>query len=71
MEITRKSAISKIQRSLDIPVNPEDFIAWQAGYGSIDDLMPYLTIEHREFILSGITPKEWDEAFLNQEMAFE
>ncbi len=63
MQITRKSAISGIQRTKNIPVNPEDFVAWQAGYGNIQDLMPYLTDDHHAFILSGITAEEWDEAF--------
>lgn len=63
MQITRKSVISGIQRTMDIPVNPEDFMAWQAGYGNIQDLMPYLSLAHREFILSGITAEEWDAAF--------
>jgi hypothetical protein len=66
MKITRKSAITGIQRTLDIPVNPEDFMSWQAGYGNIQDLMPYLSDDHREFILSGITAAEWDEAFLEE-----
>ena len=63
MQIIRKSVISGIQRTMDIPVNPEDFVSWQAGYGNIQDLMPYLTDEHREFILSGITTEEWETAF--------
>jgi hypothetical protein len=64
MQITRKSIITGIQRTMDIPVNPEDFVSWQSGYGNIQDVMPYLSDVHREFILSGITAKEWDEAFL-------
>jgi hypothetical protein len=67
MQITRKSVISGIQRTLDIPVNPEDFMAWQAGHGNIQDLMPYLSVQHREFILSGITTEEWDAAFAEVE----
>lgn len=63
MQITRKSVISGIQRTMDIPVNPEDFMAWQAGYGNIQELMPYLSLDHREFILSGITAEEWNAAF--------
>lgn len=63
MQITRKSVISGIQRTMEIPVNPEDFAAWQSGYGNIQDLMPYLSLGHREFILSGITADEWDAAF--------
>jgi len=64
MKITRKSTITGIQRTFDIPVNPEDYMSWQAGYGNIQDLMPYLSDDHREFILSGITPEEWESAFL-------
>jgi hypothetical protein len=63
MQITRKSVISGIQRTLDIPVNPEDFILWQSGLGNIQELMPYLSANHREFILSGITAEEWERAF--------
>lgn len=63
MQITRKSVISGIQRTMEIPVNPEDYMAWQAGYGNIQDLMPYLSLDHREFILSGITAEEWKTAF--------
>jgi hypothetical protein len=66
MQITRKSAITGTQRTFDIPVNPEDFMAWQAGYGNIQDLMPYLTDDHREFILAGITAEEWGVAFLEE-----
>ena len=63
MLIKRKSILTGIERTRNIPVNPEDMEAWQAGYGSIQDLMPYLNDTYREFILSGITTKEWDEAF--------
>lgn len=63
MKITRKSVISGIERVKDIPVNPEDFIQWSNELGSIQDLMPYLNISDREFILSGITQSEWNEAF--------
>lgn len=59
MRITRKSVISGIERTRDIPVNPDDFISWEKGYGNMQDLMPYLTDEDREFILSGIVPGEW------------
>jgi hypothetical protein len=63
MIIKRKSIISGKVRMRDIPVNPDDMAAWKAGLGSIEDLMPYLNDSDREFILSGITDKEWGEAF--------
>lgn len=63
MWIKRKSVISGIERTRSIPVNPDDFLSWQAGLGSVQDLMPYLTDSDREFILSGIVDGEWDDAF--------
>lgn len=59
MRITRKSVITGIERTKDIPVNPDDYISWEKGYGNMQDLMPYLTDDDREFILSGIVPGEW------------
>ena len=67
MRITRKSIISGIERTRDIPVNPEDFITWEKGYGSIQELMPYLSDSDREFILSGITPSEWKTIWVDAE----
>jgi hypothetical protein len=66
MRILRKSVISGVVRTRDIPVNPDDFISWEAGAGSIQDLMPYLSDDDREFILSGITPEEWDSMFIGE-----
>lgn len=66
MLIKRKSVISGVERNRDIPVNPDDLIAWERGLGSVHDVMPYLNDIDREFILSGITPEEWDSAFSEQ-----
>ncbi len=63
MYISRTSVISGINRTLNIPVNPDDYLAWKAGVGNVQELMPYLNDNDREFILSGITSDEWDDAF--------
>jgi hypothetical protein len=62
MKITKISPITGIEHSKDIPVNPEDYFAWKQDYGSIDDCMPYLTTNDREFILSGIVEGEWENS---------
>ena len=67
MNITRKSAITGLERTKNIPVNPDDYIAWQSGLGSIHELMPYLTTADSEFILSGIVAEEWSIAFNSSE----
>ena len=66
MLIKRKSVISGVERVRNIPVNPEHYALWEGGYGSIQDIMPYLNDNDREFILSGITPQEWDEMFSSE-----
>lgn len=65
MYIKRKSVITGIERTRSIPVNPDDYIAYRAGIGNMQELMPYLTDEDQEFILSGITPDEWNEVFVS------
>ena len=63
MKITRKSIITGVERTRDIPVDPQDFILWTQDAGSIQEMMPYLNDADREFILSGITASEWNKAF--------
>jgi hypothetical protein len=61
--IKRRSVLTGIERTRDIPVDPNDIAAWEAGLGNVQDLMPYLNDSDREFILSGITDAEWDGMF--------
>lgn len=62
MKITRKSEFTGIERTLDINVTEEQLLAWEQGT-NIQDAMPNLTDDEREFIKSGITAEEWDELF--------
>jgi hypothetical protein len=63
MMITRVSRLSGIERTRDVPVQPEDFHRWESGGALIQDAMPYLPAPEREFLMSGITPDEWVECF--------
>lgn len=65
MIVKRKSVLSGIERTRDIPVNPEDMLLWETGAVNIQDAMPYLNDDDREFILTGITQEEWNNAFSN------
>lgn len=62
MEITRKSMISGKWNTREIPVTPEQLYRWEEGM-LIQDAMPHLSADEREFIMTGITPEEWDETF--------
>lgn len=62
MIIKRVSTLTGNENVRDIPVDPEDFAHFQLGE-PIDEVMPYLTDEDRDFILYGLTKEEWRAAF--------
>ena len=62
MMITRTSPFTGITRTKDILVTEEQLARWQGGE-RIQDAMPYLSASDREFIMTGITDDEWDQAF--------
>lgn len=66
MKITRKSILSGITRTLDIPVTEEQMQAWQNG-ALIQRAMPNLSDDQREFILTGIIGEEWDALMVGED----
>jgi len=54
--------ISGVERTLDLPVTQEQIDAWEAGT-LIQEAMPQLCADQREFILTGITAMEWHDEF--------
>ena len=62
MKITRTSIVSGITRTKDISVTPEQLDSWANG-SLIQEVMSNLTKDEREFIMTGITSKEWDSEF--------
>ena len=62
MKITRKSPFSGKKTTMEIDVTSEQIFSWQDGM-LIQDAMPDLTPDEREFIMTGITQEEWAETF--------
>ena len=62
MLITRESMLTGIVRTRDLDVNEEQLYQFERGV-MIQDEFPHLSATDREFILSGITEDEWDQAF--------
>jgi len=60
MLIERKSILSGNVNVMDINVTPEQLEAWKGGV-LVQTAMPTLSPDEREFIMTGITPKEWEE----------
>ncbi len=62
MQITRTSIISGNTNTMSLDITETQFQAWIDGTLA-QDAMPHLTDEEREFLISGITPKEWADEF--------
>ena len=63
MLILKRSAISGAINSREIPVSRRALELWERGGILLQDAFPNISADDREFILSGITPEEWDEHF--------
>lgn len=59
MLITRKSILTGIERTIDIPVTQDQIDTWMNGT-LIQTAMPNIDMHMREFIMTGITSDEWE-----------
>jgi len=62
MKLTRKSQLSGETNTMDLDITPEQVRKYNSG-AFVQDAFPNLTADEREFILTGITPTEWDSMF--------
>ena len=60
--ITRTDPFTGDVNSLDLDVTQEQLDLWKSG-GLIQDVMPNLNADDREFIATGITVGSWDKLF--------
>lgn len=58
----RKSPFSGKINEMKMRVKWEDHEAWKNGE-LIQNAMPYLTADEREFLMTGIMPEEWEDTF--------
>lgn len=62
LQITRVSPFTGRKVTRKLPITAEQYAAWEAGE-LVQRAFPGLDADSREFILTGIAPDEWDEAF--------
>ena len=63
MLVTRVSVISRKENSMELDITQDQLNRYEFGLGLIQNIFPNLSGEEREFIKTGITPKEWEELF--------
>ncbi len=59
MKVTMTSPFSGKTHTREIAVTEAQFNAWKGG-ACIQNVMPHLTPDEREFIKTGIIAEEWD-----------
>ena len=62
--VCRKSPVTGQFNQMEMKFNAEDYKDWQNGV-LIQDAMPYLSPDEREFLMTGCTPEDWDTMFLD------
>ena len=70
MQITRTSMISGNTNTMELNVTLEQIAQWENGM-NIQQAMPDLSAEEREFVKTGMTPTEWEELFGEEEDDYE
>ena len=65
MLITKQSVMTGEKNTMLLPVTNEQINRWQNGE-LIQNVFPHLTPSEREFLISGVTPEEWD--VVNEDM---
>lgn len=65
--ITKKSPVTGAMNTRTIYARMSDFYSWQRGETLVQTAMPYLSVDDREFIISGCTPEDWQKLFGNEE----
>lgn len=65
--ITKRSPVSGEDNTRTIYARMNDYYSWKNDGKLIQEVMPYLSTEDREFLISGCTPEDWQKLFGDEE----
>ncbi len=66
MKINRKHFLTGDIRSMELDITMQQLVQWQSG-GLIQNVMPALTLDEREFLITGVLPGEFEELYGEEE----
>ena len=66
VKIRMVSMFTDKEHTRDIPVTQEQLDKWHKGT-PIQEAMPHLTPDQREFLMTGVTKEEWDKHMPSEE----
>ena len=66
MLIQRRSVVTQKVNTMNIDCTEEQLMRYHMGE-LVQDVFPDLSDDEREFLISGVTPEEWDEFIGNSD----
>ena len=68
LDVTRKSILSGKTNTMSLDITQETLDIYEQVHGGLAQaIFPNLNKEEREFLISGITPDEWNNTFGEEE----
>ena len=62
IQVTRQSVLTRQMNTMELPISQEHLDIYDTvGDILVQDAFPNLDKEQREFLISGITPDEWNK----------
>jgi hypothetical protein len=65
--IIRYSPVTGKFNKATLQLTEEQYYRWQIKRGLIQDVMPHLSHDEREFLMTGYTPEDWAKSFPPEE----
>lgn len=65
MKVTKISMLTGKVSTLELDITPDQVTRYMAG-DFVQNVFPNLDAGEREFLITGITPDEWDDARLSE-----
>ena len=63
LSVSRVSPLTRTVNTLVLDITQEQYEHWKTSGIPIQDIMPNLTADDREFLITGLLAAEWDSLF--------
>lgn len=63
LSVSRVSPLTRKVNTFVLDITQEQYDYWKASGIPIQNVMPHLSADDREFLITGLLPAEWDSLF--------
>jgi len=63
VRVTMRSMFTGRLNSMELPLRQRQIEFWKLSGTPIQRVFPHLSADQREFLMTGVTPEEWTDAF--------